>query len=63
MDEYIKSVTRDFLSLIISYLNREIDRQTFESYRSTIREFLEIIDIDIFTREVNALEYDTWYVI
>ena len=60
MDEYIKSVTRDFLSLIISYLNREIDRQTFESYRSTIREFLEIIDIDIFAREVNALEYDTW---
>ena len=63
MDEYIKSVTRDFLSLIISYLNREIDRQTFESYRSTIREFLEIIDIDIFTREVNVLEYDTWYVV
>ena len=60
MDEYIKSVTRDFLFLIISYLNREIDRQTFESYRSTIREFLEIIDIDIFTREVNAVEYDTW---
>ena len=63
MDEYIKSVTRDFLFLIISYLNREIDRQTFESYRSTIREFLEIIDIDIFTREVNALEYDTWSVV
>ena len=60
MDEYIKSVTRDFLSLIISYLNREIDRQTFESYRSTIREFLEIIGIDIFAREVNALEYDIW---
>ena len=60
MDEYIKSVTRDFLFLIISYLNREIDRQTFESYRSTIREFLEIIGIDIFAREVNALEYDIW---
>ena len=60
MDEYIRSVTIDFLSLIISYLNREIDRQTFESYRSTIREFLESIDIDIFTREVNAVEYDTW---
>ena len=60
MDEYIKSVTRDFLFLIISYLNREIDRQTFESYRATIREFLETIDIDIFTRKVNAVEYDTW---
>ena len=60
MDEYIRSVTIDFLSLIISYLNREIDRQTFESYRSTIREFLETIDIDILTREANALEYDTW---
>ena len=63
MDEYIKNVTRDFLFLIFLYLNREIDRQTFESYRSTIREFLEIIGIDIFAREVNALEYDTWYVI
>ena len=60
MDEYIKNVIRDFLFLIFLYLNGEIERETFEFYRSTIREFLETIDIDIFTREVNALEYDTW---
>ena len=60
MDEYIRSVTVDFLSLVILYLNGEIERETFESYRSTIREFLETIDIDILTREANALEYDTW---
>ena len=60
MDEYIRSVTVDFLSLVILYLNGEIERETFESYRSTIREFLEDIDIDILTREANALEYDTW---
>ena len=60
MDEYIRSVTVDFLSLVILYLNGEIERETFEAYRSTIREFLEAIDIDILTREANALEYDTW---
>ena len=60
MDEYIRSVTIDFLSLVILYLNGEIERETFEAYRSTIREFLETIDIDILTREANALEYDTW---
>ena len=60
MDEYIRSVTVTFLSLVILYLNGEIERETFESYRSTIREFLETIDIDILTREANALEYDTW---
>ena len=60
MDEYIRSVTVDFLSLVILYLNGEIERETFEAYRSTIREFLETIDIDILTREANALEYDTW---
>ena len=60
MDEYIRSVTIDFLSLVILYLNGEIERETFEPYRSTIREFLETIDIDILTREANALEYNTW---
>ena len=60
MDEYIRSVTVDFHSLVILYLNGEIERETFESYRSTIREFLETIDIDIFILEANALEYDTW---
>ena len=62
MDDYLKFVTRKFFALIFQYKNREIEREAFESCRSAILEFLETVDIDIFTREVNTPHYGTWYV-